>query len=205
MTLTATIGAPAAAEDVFFYPANLYVVQELARRAGVSRSTFETWKLEGDASGYLSVYIQPGTNRRVRFPQVAPDFWKKIQPARCRTATATWMKPLAARCGGVADFKIPFSRVEQESVGPLFVAESSQSIRCTVDLLTSLLLVLSRFEETLDVPRDEHGRFSAFSSLAWREGFLHRPIVDEWGLAFAEAIQYLLPVWKPKKKPPKEF
>jgi hypothetical protein len=200
MTQTVATGVHVSEAEGFLFAANSYAIRELARRAGVSRSTFETWRIESDGCGYLSVYLKPGTNRRVRFPQIVPDFVKKIVPSRCSTATATWMGLGDSPCSSIADFKVPFSGVEQESVGPLFVLESSQSIRCSVDLLTSLLLVLSRFEETLGVPRDEHGRFSAFSSVAWRDGFLHRPIVDEWGLAFAEGIQYLLPGWQPEGK-----
>jgi hypothetical protein len=67
-------------------------------------------------------------------------------------------------------------------------------------LPASITLTLGRFEETLPGPRDQHGRFSAFSSIAWRENFLHRPIVDEYGLAFAEALTRLLPGWHPKVK-----
>jgi hypothetical protein len=69
-----------------------------------------------------------------------------------------------------------------------------------VDLPASIVLTLGRFEETLPGSRDQHGRFSAFSSIAWHEGFLHRPIVDEYGLAFAQALSCLLPAWQPAEK-----
>jgi hypothetical protein len=186
--------------ETFRRAENSYAVRELARRAGIRRSTFETWCIENDGNGYLSVYVNPGTNSRVRFPGIFPDFLKKMLPSKCRTATASWMENAPGSRSGIGDFKIPFSRADQEAVGPLFVPESNTSVRCSIDLLASLLLVLARFEETLDVPRDEHDRFSAFSSLAWRDAYLHRPIVDEWGLAFAEAVQYLLPGWQPEQK-----
>jgi hypothetical protein len=70
-----------------------------------------------------------------------------------------------------------------------------------VDLPVSALLTLSRFEETFPVARDEHGRFQASSSVAWRDGFLHRPIVDEYGLALADALGCLLPGWQPADRP----
>jgi hypothetical protein len=190
---------PTEAENVLFAE-NSYAIRELARRAGIRRSTFEKWRIENDGDGYLSVYVNAGTNSHVRFPWISPDFLKKMRSSKCRTATATWMANAPGPRGGIGDFKIPFSGADLENVGPLFVPESNYSIRCTVDLLTSLLLVLSRFEETLDVPRDEHDRFSAFSSMAWRDSYLHRPIVDEWGLAFTEAVQFLLPGWQPERK-----
>lgn len=186
--------------ETFLFAENSYAVRELARRAGVRQSTFQSWRIENDGNGYLSVYLNPGTNSRVRFPVISRDFLKRMPSSKYRTATATWMENAPDSRSGIDDFKIPFSRFDREDVGPLFVAEGNRSIRCSVDLLTSLLVVLSRFEETLDVPRDEHGRFSAFSSQAWRDSYLHRPIVDEWGLAFAEALKFLLPGWQPEQK-----
>jgi hypothetical protein len=73
-------------------------------------------------------------------------------------------------------------------------------VQCAVDLPASTVLTLGRFEETLPGPRDLHGRFSAFCSVAWRDGFLDRPIVDEYGLAFAQALTQLLPGWRPVEK-----
>ena len=177
-----------------------YAIGELARRAGVTRCMFQTWRIEIDDLGSVSVFVKPGTNLRVCFPQAPPNFLKKLLTSNGRTSTANWMGPRNRAQDNICDFRIPFSSAEQELIGPLFIPEGRNSIRCSVDLLTSLVLVLSRFEETLPVSRDEHGRFSALSSIAWRDGFLHRPIVDEWGLAFAEAISYLLPGWLPKRK-----
>jgi hypothetical protein len=98
----------------------------------------------------------------------------------------------------VPDFKIPFSSTERFSLGPLFFSNDANCIECPIDLLASTFLTLSRFEETLPAPVDTHGRFSAYSSLAWRDGFLHRPIVDEYSQAFAQALSYLLPAWTPQ-------
>lgn len=49
------------------------------------------------------------------------------------------------------------------------------------DLVASAFFLLSRYEETLVHERDTHGRFQAVSSLAYKAGFLHRPLVDEYG------------------------
>lgn len=41
--------------------------------------------------------------------------------------------------------------------------------------------MLTRWEEThSEVERDAHGRFPAEKSAAWQQGFLHRPVVNEW-------------------------
>lgn len=49
------------------------------------------------------------------------------------------------------------------------------------DLVASALFLLSRYEEILNPERDVHGRFSAASSLAYKAGFLQRPLIDEYG------------------------
>ena len=50
------------------------------------------------------------------------------------------------------------------------------------DLIASTFFLISRYEEMyLRHERDSYGRFPGKSSLPYRAGFLHRPIVDEYG------------------------
>ena len=48
------------------------------------------------------------------------------------------------------------------------------------DLFALVFYMLSRYEEYLRFNPDQHGRFSAQESLAYRKGFLTIPIVDRW-------------------------
>jgi phage-related protein len=50
------------------------------------------------------------------------------------------------------------------------------------DIIASAYFLLTRYEEIRrrDV-RDEHGRFPGKESLPYRAGFIHRPVVDEYG------------------------
>lgn len=57
------------------------------------------------------------------------------------------------------------------------------------DLVASAVFLLSRYEETLNPERDVHGRFQAVSSLAYKAGFLHRPLVDEYGAYLRTCLQ----------------
>lgn len=52
-------------------------------------------------------------------------------------------------------------------------------VECNVDVLGSIFFMLSRFEEIATGERDRHDRFPASASLALKESFLLRPIVDE--------------------------
>ena len=49
-----------------------------------------------------------------------------------------------------------------------------------LDLVSSTFFMLSRWEETLGGERDEHGRFTAKESVAFKHGFLLRPVVNEY-------------------------
>lgn len=54
------------------------------------------------------------------------------------------------------------------------------TITCGIDIFASSFLMLTRWEEYVNKARDQHGRFSAHESIAYRYGFLDRPIVNEY-------------------------
>lgn len=57
------------------------------------------------------------------------------------------------------------------------------------DLIASSFYLISRYEEMVKRHiRDEHGRFPGVESLAYRAGFINRPIVDEYGAKLREII-----------------
>lgn len=60
------------------------------------------------------------------------------------------------------------------------IALSETSVECGIDIFGSIFLMLSRFEEVALPDRDNHDRFPAIASLAWKGDFLYRPIVDEY-------------------------
>lgn len=71
------------------------------------------------------------------------------------------------------------------------------------DIVASTYFLISRYEEILkrDI-RDIHGRFPAKESLPVRAGFIHRPIIEEYGVALRSKLRGLgldIP------EPPKQF
>jgi len=48
-----------------------------------------------------------------------------------------------------------------------------------LDIFSASFFMLTRWEEYVNKNRDNHNRFSAYESLAYKEGFLDRPIVNE--------------------------
>ena len=70
------------------------------------------------------------------------------------------------------------------------------------DLVALTFFMLSRWEETTEAAgdgaeRDERGRFPAQQSVAFRAGFLDRPVVDEWALVIRAWLRHLDPSWSP--------
>lgn len=66
------------------------------------------------------------------------------------------------------------------------------------DIIAATFFMLSRWEETVVDVRDEHERFPATASVAYKQGFLDRPIVDEYALILREWVKLILPNWRPK-------
>jgi len=58
----------------------------------------------------------------------------------------------------------------------------TRTVHTDIDLIASTFFMASCYEEVVrSAPLDEHGRYPASASLAYREEFLHRPIVHEYG------------------------
>lgn len=55
-----------------------------------------------------------------------------------------------------------------------------QNINIEVDIFGSVFFMLSRYEEAVVKERDVHGRFPTKESVAYKGGFINRPLVDEY-------------------------
>jgi hypothetical protein len=61
------------------------------------------------------------------------------------------------------------------------------------DIFGAIFFMLSRMEEYQPFTPDKHGRFSAAESLAFKKGFLERPVVDEWLQFFRQKLNSKFP------------
>ena len=173
--------------------ARIYALQELSRRAGVTRECLQRWKIEPGAEGDMLVVPSPhGGTGQIRFPafstelqatEVVRKAWHREAPAELREL--------------VPDFIVPYCRRDSMAGQPLLIEDCPQQFTCTEDLLASIVLTLSRFEEIASPVRDTHERFPASASVAFRHKFLDRPIVDEYGLALEQVLKVLIPGWRP--------
>ncbi len=172
--------------------ARLYALWELSRRAGITRDQFDAWKIDHCHDRDV-VWINRESPQRIEFPVAPPEFWNKLGSRQIEVARSSWMfPPPPALKTAIPDFVVPFASDAKDGQA-LFHAIDSKTVVCSVDLLTSLLLTLSRYEETVNETRDAHGRFPASASVAVEHGFLGRPIVDEYGLALQQALSFLMP------------
>lgn len=61
------------------------------------------------------------------------------------------------------------------------------------DLLAATFYVITRYEEMYPCHLDQHGRFMASESMAYANGFLQDPVVDQWAVLIADQLQRRYP------------
>jgi peptidoglycan/xylan/chitin deacetylase (PgdA/CDA1 family) len=69
-----------------------------------------------------------------------------------------------------------------------------------LDVFGSAFFMLTRYEELVKPERDQHDRFPARASLAFQEGFLERPIINEYLEVLWGVIQRLWPGLQRKRR-----
>ena len=175
--------------------ARLYAWVELCRRAGVASGFLQRWSVafspEGDA---LVVQPQPGGVGQILLPFAPTELQMD------RVVRKSWYaQPPAEFRDLVPDFIVPFC-TQESAAEPLFIKEDPQLFTCSEDILASIVLTLSRFEEIDSPARDAHGRFPASASAAVRNNYLDRPVVDEYGLALQQILRIMMPAWQPEPR-----
>jgi hypothetical protein len=78
---------------------------------------------------------------------------------------------------------------------PLFFQQPPEA-GFPLDIFAFAFYNAARYEEYLPFTRDEHGRFAAEASLAYKHNFLNLPIVDIWAIKFGQTLSILFPTLK---------
>src|SRR5690606_8707328 len=86
---------------------------------------------------------------------------------------------------GLSDVDI---HVQDWDTTKCFFATSDKS-SLPFDIFAATFYLLSRYEEYLPQVKDGYGRFLASESLAYKENFLHQPVVDIWAYKFREVLK----------------
>lgn len=88
----------------------------------------------------------------------------------------------------------------EKVTGETYVKYDSTEILLGLDVIGSTFFMLSRYEEYVVSHRDNHGRFSAYSSIAYKEKFLDRPIINEYLEILWACMKKLWPGIKRKQR-----
>ena len=83
---------------------------------------------------------------------------------------------------------------------PGFTIDAGGNAALSLDVFGSAFFMLARYEESVSPARDGHERFPASESLAVRQGFLDRPIVDEYVEILWAAMHRLWPTLARKQR-----
>lgn len=95
---------------------------------------------------------------------------------------------------GIRDFVPEVEMVNETPV--LFPNTKNQDCQLGFDLFAASFYLISRYEEYLPYLEDRIGRFEPDQSLAFREGFLQKPLVDIWALQLREILLRSYPFLK---------
>ena len=77
---------------------------------------------------------------------------------------------------------------------------SRQEATIPFDIFAATFYLLSRYEEYLPHVKDDYERFPAEESLAFKHGFLERPIIDIWAYMFRAILVERFSDFKPKSR-----
>lgn len=80
--------------------------------------------------------------------------------------------------------KISFQRWKHTSV--IFYNQPKGKI--PFDILAATFFLISRYEEYLPFKADQHSRFPAKCSIAYKYSFLQEPVIDQWLIQFQEIL-----------------
>lgn len=81
-----------------------------------------------------------------------------------------------------------------------YIDYCDNNIYIGIDIIGSAFFMLTRYEEVVNKNRDSYDRFSAYDSVAYKENFLERPIINEYLEIFWYAVQKIAPKVKRKKR-----
>ena len=182
-----------------------YALRQLAVRVGCR-------DIEQDGCGFKSIgvciiykgraYGDASSPNRILVRDCSEQAWNDI--LSLGPNSLKWLPQSNVLPAGSAlsfDDPIPvlfWAKNSESSTKPFAERLSDGTIAFHADIIAATFFLLSRWEETVVPVRDEHGRFPATASVAYKQGFLDRPIVDEYALILREWLKVLTPRWEPK-------
>jgi hypothetical protein len=184
-----------------------YAWRQLLSRAGIA--TTESSGLGCENLGLMVQYgsdtwSEKSSERSVRVMPCSTDAWQLLldaPPNHLDWLPISSIVPESAKLFLSDSVPVLFwGEGTKEGSRPFAEHLSDGSVLFNVDIIAAAFFMLSRWEEMVVPVHDEHERFPATASVAYRQGFLDRPIVDEYALILREWIKALLPGWEPEAR-----
>lgn len=118
----------------------------------------------------------------------------KIAYTNLAIEDGVWIKPHSILFEkGIVNHSLSIETWKGMSI--FFITNSDADI--PFDIFAASFYLISRYEEYLHFEPDEHGRFKAEDSLAFKKGFLTIPLVDLWVNELSKIIENKYPLAKP--------
>lgn len=89
--------------------------------------------------------------------------------------------------------------VEYEGINAFFPVYNDKS-KMPFDVFAAIFYLLTRYEEYLPYKKDTHGRFIAKESIAYKNGFLNKPVVNIWAYKIRDILLERYPDISLKKR-----
>jgi len=184
----------------------MYTWRQLAQRAGVSDG-------DPDGTGFealpLSVYYgrpdqRPSVQEGIVVIPCTEDAWYNL--LALPPNSLDWLPQNRVLPDGAT---LPFTDTipvlfwgagYEDGHKPFAERREDDTIIFYADIIAATFFMLTRWEETVVLDRDEHERFPSTASVAYKQGFLDRPLVDEYALILREWLKVLCPVWEPQSR-----
>jgi len=132
--------------------------------------------------------------------QTSEDRWLTVHSLPQRPLK-TWNTPQNLPGCSQLFREVPVIYGEDLSCGE-FCQSDCDGIRLGLDIFGSAFFMLTRYEEAVTPYRDTHDRFPATASLAYKESFLDRPIVNEYLEILWACIRML---WPQFQRAPRQY
>ncbi|HEX2698245.1 MAG TPA: polysaccharide deacetylase family protein, partial [Anaerolineales bacterium] len=183
-----------------------YAWRQLASRAGIVLENGAVTGLEG-----LHLPIFYGDSERVLLPEpglivsrCADSSWDSLLTApenSLHWVSAKEAFPPGARPPFNNQIPVLLWGVEHSGQRKPFAEQRADgSVVFYADILAASFFMLARLEEIVIPARDKHERFPATISVAYRQGFLDIPVVDQYAIILREWLKTLLPGWIPQPR-----
>lgn len=169
-----------------------YALRQLLRRAGEDSGIPVLYQLPAEKISSPRIYIIPCES----------SAWNEILQKKIERIPASQTVPTGSVLPFDNDIPILFRGAGFETQTKFAKQREDGAVIFYVDILAAAFFMLTRWEETVTEERDVHGRFTAAQSVAYKQGFLEIPVIDQYALILRQWMKLLAPNWLPASDKP---